>query len=375
MIRRSVEILLRAGLLAALAQPAFPAGLPAILKAGCPGQCRMGSAVTVQFSGLDAWINATPPNDPSALVLALNGRPLTGLHPHAYVLGSDQLVFDLTRTADNRDTWNQVLSKAGWNQVMKVGVGPQNSALLYGEANISFRLLPDGRAVAGGVIFLVVVFLLFLILAKNSSIIRDPSPELGGKALGSYSLARAQMAWWLFILVGCYGYIFAITGEFDSITPGVLILLGISAGTGLSSVMIDASKQDQRRSLQTGKDSLQQENLVLSNKLSATPVEADVLKTVLLQNQTRIKEIEAKLMNLPTAIGTSDGFLIDILRDDSGVSFHRFQMALWTLVLGFVFVSQVWATLAMPDFSANLLTLMGISSGTYVGFKIPDSPK
>jgi hypothetical protein len=29
----------------------------------------------------------------------------------------------------------------------------------------------------------------------------------------------------------------------------------------------------------------------------------------------------------------------------------------------------------MPDFSATLLGLMGISSGTYIGFKASDAPK
>ena len=66
---------------------------------------------------------------------------------------------------------------------------------------------------------------------------------------------------------------------------------------------------------------------------------------------------------------------MDILRDETGISFHRFQMAGWTVVLGFVFVAAVYSQLAMPDFSATLLGLMGISSGTYIGFKIPDPPK
>jgi hypothetical protein len=50
-------------------------------------------------------------------------------------------------------------------------------------------------------------------------------------------------------------------------------------------------------------------------------------------------------------------------------------MATWTVVLGFVFAVAVYQSLAMPDFSATLLGLMGISAGTYVGFKIPDPPK
>jgi hypothetical protein len=40
------------------------------------------------------------------------------------------------------------------------------------------------------------------------------------------------------------------------------------------------------------------------------------------------------------------------------------------LILGVVFVSEVLTKLAMPVFDATLLALMGISSGTYLGFKV-----
>ena len=46
-------------------------------------------------------------------------------------------------------------------------------------------------------------------------------------------------------------------------------------------------------------------------------------------------------------------------------------MAAWTVVLGLVFIVQVVNDLSMPDFSPTLLGLMGISSGTYIGFKLP----
>ena len=61
-----------------------------------------------------------------------------------------------------------------------------------------------------------------------------------------------------------------------------------------------------------------------------------------------------------------------MLSDPSGVSLHRFQMFVWTLVLGVIFVASVYKNLAMPQFSATLLGLMGISSGTYLGFKVPE---
>ena len=67
--------------------------------------------------------------------------------------------------------------------------------------------------------------------------------------------------------------------------------------------------------------------------------------------------------------------LIDILRDGDGISFHRFQIVVWTLVFGAVFVRAVLKDLIMPEFDSTLLGLMGLSSGTYVGFKFPETPK
>ena len=44
-------------------------------------------------------------------------------------------------------------------------------------------------------------------------------------------------------------------------------------------------------------------------------------------------------------------------------------MAAWTLVLGIIFVQEVYRGLAMPEFNASLLALLGISAGTYLGLK------
>src|SRR6185369_4468501 len=68
----------------------------------------------------------------------------------------------------------------------------------------------------------------------------------------------------------------------------------------------------------------------------------------------------------------SDGFVKDILSDVNGVTFHRFQIVVWTIVLGVIFGWTVWKRLAMPEFSDTLLALMGISAGTYLGFKFPE---
>jgi ABC-type Mn2+/Zn2+ transport system permease subunit len=70
----------------------------------------------------------------------------------------------------------------------------------------------------------------------------------------------------------------------------------------------------------------------------------------------------------------SGNFLKDILSDATGVTLHRFQMLVWTVVLGIVFALQVYRNLAMMDFSPELLALQGISGGTYLGFKVPEAP-
>ena len=71
---------------------------------------------------------------------------------------------------------------------------------------------------------------------------------------------------------------------------------------------------------------------------------------------------------------SSQGLIKDILTDTGvGISFHRFQMFIWTLVLVVFFIVSVWNRLSMPEFSMTLLALMGISNGTYLGFKLPQS--
>ena len=68
----------------------------------------------------------------------------------------------------------------------------------------------------------------------------------------------------------------------------------------------------------------------------------------------------------------SINFLTDVLTDGQAYSFHRFQIFAWTIILGIIFIASVYNNLAMPQFSTTLLGLMGISAGTYIGFKFPE---
>jgi hypothetical protein len=69
-----------------------------------------------------------------------------------------------------------------------------------------------------------------------------------------------------------------------------------------------------------------------------------------------------------------DKWLVDVLSDANGLSFYRFQVFIWTIILGGFFIWHVANELSMPEFDTTLLLLMGISNGTYLGFKIPEDP-
>jgi hypothetical protein len=310
----------------------------------------------------------------------------------------DELRFDLKRmdlvqgdpdSQANRDAWTALLSRAQRRQVLNVGVALAGNPPYYGTVPLlpAFDVFPQYWPVI--VLFFLALLWAFLLLAHNSDIVRDaPSGDGGTKqpwyslrtAPGatrkfSFSLARCQMAWWFFIILAAYNYIWMVTGDRDSLTPGALILLSISAATGFASFLVDSSKSDQRKALQDEQTALNNRLATLATALAAAPENVDDLKAEQQQNRARLAQVTTGLSSLPAAPGPSQGILHDILRDETGVSFHRFQMAVWTVVLGFVFVVAVYNTLAMPDFSATLLGLTGISAGTYVGFKIPDPPK
>jgi hypothetical protein len=364
-------------------------------------ECELGDTIILKFQNLDQWC-ASKDADLKTLDLILNGRVMPGLRPIAPMPCNSELRFDLKRLDDDQDLSKQ--NRAAWNALLagikqatrttSVNVGVEGKPICFGQATFTLRVYPWYTGFV--YVALLVLLLIFLWLAANSDIVRDLCPFCGGdnssssretgvrkswrwlrylgvgeaKPTCSFSLARCQMAWWFFIVVGAYLYIWLVTGDRDSLTPGVLILIGISAATGFSSMLVDNSKQDQRVALEKERASLTKR---INDIQDATASAGD--KAEKQQKLGRLAEIEKSLAALPPPPGKSEGFFQDILRDEDGVSFHRFQMAVWTVVLGGVFIRTVWQNLSMPDFSSTLLGLMGISSGTYVGFKIPHQPK
>jgi hypothetical protein len=175
-------------------------------------------------------------------------------------------------------------------------------------------------------------------------------------------------------------------------------MIGISAGTGLAAQVIDNSQRNDRikqiLDLNTRADALKTRIADLKQMLAPPPGQpvgggagaapaldpgavspaVAALQKEFQDKTAEFAEVQARIANLPPAPPprASSGFVNDLLREGSSVSFHRFQIAVWTIVLAIIFVRSVWHDLAMPEFDTTLLALMGISSGTYLGFKLPD---
>lgn len=343
-------------------------------------ECSMGDTLFVGFSNMKEWM-AVSQNHLSDVALVLNGRVLKGIAPRGPDDTYTGLEFDLKRldgddpiAQANRATWNDLIADLRKNHgTLNIAVAGGGNPPFWGSANLTFRVFPSYSWAV--LVALVALLAAFLLLAHRSDIVRDaPTPPGGTKQ--SYSLARCQMAWWFFVIAASYFYIYLTLGNYESLTAGVLILTGISAGTGLVSAAIDTSKRDQRNTLSQEEASLEARIANLPAMIqAATGQDLATLTAEFMQKAKRLADVRASLAGLPSEVGDSEGFLWDILRDESGISFHRFQMVAWTLILSFVFIRAVYKQLGMPDFSATLLGLMGISSGTYVGFKLPNPPK
>ena len=259
-----------------------------------------------------------------------------------------------------------------------------------------------------GLILLAIILLGFVYLARTSDIIRDsgpPNPPPGSRR--PYSLARTQMAFWTLLVLGAFGFIYLVTSSSLAITEQALALLGIAAATALGSVAIDTRKSNlvsgelEQLSSERAKVAAEVEEIdkritdleasidatlshYTAQNLTPTPSEQEEIdkqKEELRNERIAKADKTTKLEELNQRVGSdelaltqpvSEGFWLDLVTDRGGVTLHRSQIALWTTALGVLFIWEVWQHLAMPAFSTELLALMGISSGTYLGFKFPE---
>ncbi|ABF42093.1 hypothetical protein Acid345_3092 [Candidatus Koribacter versatilis Ellin345] len=341
----------------------------------------LGGTLTVPVQGLDTWSKCAA-NDPHKLRLFLAGHMLPDLEPTLVAPAQNYINFPLkiqTAQDDQRQRWVALLSEARRSGgKIAVGVGVQQDEPFVSDAFVTLRIYPKLLTIS--VLALIVALLVLLVvIAIRSDVLRDTSSDIPKLPLRlPYSLGRVQMAFWFYLTVASYLYIWLMTTDKNSLTTSVLTLIGISAGTGLSAVIVDHQKSDDAKTtravLMTEIGALQQR---IKDLAAAAPAAGTDAAKELSIKQDLLAVAQNKLLYAPpvSSAPSSMGFFRDIVRDGCGVSFHRFQIAVWTLVLGIIFVRAVYGDLAMPDFSGTLLGLMGISSGTYLGFKFPETPK
>lgn len=313
--------------------------------------------------------------------IEIEGSVPVGWCPHGD--GAD-VKFLLQRTADNNKTWNLLLGypefgKQFYHLPLSIGIGLAGQSVQATNVN-SFDFVRIEKAWFWGcIIVLLLYFGVLLRYAKTTPMLRDAPADLTplgipGLDAGNapFSLGKVQMAFWFSIVLASYVFIWLITDNYELITTGTLVLIGIGAATGLGAVSINNNKSGgtikQVQSLQAQQADLRQATDLLRASLPAAGIEGKIAYNNFLDSQltTKINELIDGLK-----IG-KDTFFNDILTDENGISFHRLQMVVFTMVLGFVFLYTVWATLTMPDFSPTLLTMQGLTAGTYLGFKIPE---
>ncbi len=375
-----------------------PVKTPRVTKV--TGKCELFETITVTVDNLPEFLAQTAQtgNDLSRIILYLDGYPLSAIHPRRDSVSGNELIFDLIMEEDlentqTQESWNSLLGKPKLFPLkprkVSVTVGIENQPPIDTDVRgvKAYDLLtidPLGLWIYLGILVAAVV--LFVLLAIKSDILRDAGPQPEGKDdkdrpnRKTFSLGRTQMAFWFFLVIASYVFIWMVTDVFSILTPSVLTLIGISTATALGTTVMDVNKRQgafkKLESLNTEKDKLDNEIKSLNLKIQNPPApgKLDALKEKLTDKNDELDRLVKKIKDLKKTVKplASESFFEDILSDANGISFPRFQIAGWTLVLGVIFIASVYRVLSMPDFDTQLLALMGISSGTYIGFKFPE---
>ena len=353
------------------------------------GHLELDDIVELNIENLQQWAEQ---HDVNKLVPYINGRAIKGNYPEELHVGTGRVIYHLEITPQNKEVWTDLLgAPSGIRRPVTVSAGLENETAFESEHARGNPLPLTVISPVYGVVSLLVIgatLVLLLWLARTTNIIREPGPSPVAGKRRPYNLGRAQMAFWFFLIYASYVSIWLITSALDTITGSLLALMGISAGTALGEAMIDngkdTAKTNQVQDLTAEKVALEQSmtetqaQLDAANESASTAVteqtNRDALNRQLTDSRTRLGQIDQQLRSLASqqSATVSKGFLRDILSDSSGYSFHRFQIFAWTIVLGIIFIASVYNSLTMPEFSTTLLGLMGLSAGTYIGFKFPE---
>jgi hypothetical protein len=357
------------------------------------------------------------------LVLFINNSPIKNLHVQSWLkdnpdwhqeMSEDEkeiprhyLRFELLRDTESKKDWDRVLRAPGdWCcPIVDVGVGYHNSNNTADQiptwvrsaedhANqIKFLRIPADPWLVAGLMLLIAALLVFGYCAWKYDILRDPTQPVRKDGLRPVSLARCQMAFWFFLVAAAFFFLWLVTGRGDinTLNQKVLALIGISTFTAVGATAIegargsgsgnsDKKEQDNREETYPEKIANAKNRLAEAQKNleSAGSSEKEAAKSPVKEAEQALSKLEHEFRSYRTKHRYR--FLFDLLsesfdEDHPVLALHRFQIIVWTLILGVVFVSDVWNKLRMTEFEDNLLLLTGISSLTYLTFKLTPTQK
>ena len=285
------------------------------------GELKIGATIAVEVENLSSW---SAGHDPQELVPYLNGQALKGVRPEMVDTSGNQLQYHLLRTDRADEVWSNLFQHPGFHRPVTFSVGLEDQKpfpTVYDYDNpLPLTVIPKRWGVIALVVSLA-TFGLAIGLMSTTNIIRKPGPRLQGKKR-PYDLGRFLTLLWTTIVATSYFSVWLITS--DSNLPGsALALMGLSGTVVLAGYATNTEPEE-------GSES---------------------------------------------STSQSVGFLSDMLSDVHGFRFHRFQLLLWNLLLGFMFLFLVWERLKLPVFGHSLLALLGISTTIHLGFNVLDRPR
>jgi hypothetical protein len=232
--------------------------------------------------------------------------------------------------------WFRIDFIVRWRKSHKLDLNTTKTLILQNDSFFN-PLILSVKGKAGNqlvcVLLIAVLIIVFLYLALNSSLLRDivgedhevdVSDNKNIEIKAPFSLSRTQIAIWITFIASIYIHaIFWRQCTDISINTTALIMMGISAGTLATGTLLDISE-----------------------------IEAGIVRT---QNEP-----------------SSGNFFIDILSDSSGISIHRFQNVVWTVVAIIIYIyryNNANGPGCLPELDYTLVALTGISSATYLTLK------
>ena len=220
--------------------------------------------------------------------------------------------------------------------------------------DFDLRVARRGWGFAGGVIFLVIVFLFIMHVTKEWSPFEQGtasdknyrkryksdwlkrflfSPlDFSMTPIGTYSISKTQALFWTFLVAFCCVYVYILKAAFLMIPGQILILLGLTGGTALASRI---------------------------NAVSKDPgVPKEIIEEVgdLVQQAGRIPRLR------------------DMISIGGRTNVYKFQMVVFTLITGIIVFAELIKSFNFPEIPNTLIVLIGVSNTLYLGNEVSVDP-